>query len=34
METVKMGGSKEDFPAAKKCAKRAVYNAKKVAQET
>ena len=29
-----MGGSKEDYLAAKKCAKRAVYNAKKVAQET
>ena len=30
----KMGGSKEDYLAAKKSAKRAAYNAKKVAQET
>ena len=29
-----MGGSKEDYLAAKKYAKRAVYNAKKIAQET
>ena len=29
-----MGGSKKDYLAAKKCAKYAVYNAKKVAQET
>lgn len=29
-----MGGSKKDYLAAKKCAKHAVYNAKKVAQET
>ena len=29
-----MGGSKEDYLAAKKCAKRAAYNAKKFAQET
>ena len=29
-----MRGSKEDYLAAKKCAKSAVYNAKKVAQET
>ena len=29
-----MGGSKEDYLAAKKSAKHAVYNAKKVAQET
>ena len=30
----KMGGSKEDYLAAKKCAKCAVYNVKKIAQET
>ena len=29
-----MGGSKEDYLAAKKGAKRAVYKAKKVAQKT
>ena len=29
-----MNGSKEDYLTAKKCAKRAVYNAKNVAQET
>ena len=31
---MKLGGSKEDHLAAKKCAKHAVYSAKKVAQET
>ena len=30
----KMGGSKEDYLLAKKCDKRALYNAKKVTQET
>ena len=29
-----MGGSEEDYLAARRCAKRTVYNAKKVAQET